>query len=253
APIDVPGSDAGRDSGPGDGGPGDAGCTLGPPGPQVCEAQRRPALCGAACVDLTHDADHCGRCGRACADGEVCIHAGCVDCEGILGTTICDGRCTRPEVDPLICAGGCGGAGCAADQQCGGGTCMDGAPGSRCANPLVLGSMPQTVTLWAAPLFEVPRPFCATDAPIVRAAVVDFTPAASGTPTFEVLGDPGERVAVWALVDGSCECAARGPTFCDTGVRVARLSNRVEAGTRYRVVVASGSAGADTLRVRVTP
>jgi hypothetical protein len=62
--------------------------------------------CGATCVDLSSDHDHCGTCGTACA----------------LGQTCCAGSCTSTDVDSTNC-GGCGNACAVAGAICHGGTC----------------------------------------------------------------------------------------------------------------------------------
>jgi hypothetical protein len=58
------------------------------------------------CVDPNADADHCGRCGRACAADETC----------------CAGQCTNAHRDRANC-GICGSA-CAANELCVLGSCL---------------------------------------------------------------------------------------------------------------------------------
>ena len=56
--------------------------------------------CSGTCVDTTSDPAHCGRCGRACAAGEVCNEGHCASfCTG--GRTNCYGACVDLAVDPL--------------------------------------------------------------------------------------------------------------------------------------------------------
>jgi hypothetical protein len=57
----------GIDAGIGDASHTDAGCTT---------------TCGARCVDLSSDAEHCGACGNACATGARCVASACVACMG---------------------------------------------------------------------------------------------------------------------------------------------------------------------------
>jgi hypothetical protein len=75
------------------------------------------AACGGACVDLSSDENHCGRCGEVCDDGSceagVCV-AGCLPPE-----ELCDGFCTDTTTDPAHC-GDC-------ETECDQGLCQDSA------------------------------------------------------------------------------------------------------------------------------
>ncbi len=62
APLREGGPGPGADAGPGDGGGDDATCTK--------------TTCGAACVDLTSDALHCGACDNSCGGG-LCTNKEC--------------------------------------------------------------------------------------------------------------------------------------------------------------------------------
>ena len=68
--------------------------------------QARPDWCQPACVALETDAERCGRCDRACADGEVCARGDCLgECPPDLEQ--CGASCVDPAVDPGNC-GACG-------------------------------------------------------------------------------------------------------------------------------------------------
>lgn len=58
--------------------------------------------CGASCVDLTTDAQHCGSCDAACADGERCADSRC-ECAGVLVHGVCPAglRAWLDARDPL--------------------------------------------------------------------------------------------------------------------------------------------------------
>ncbi|MBN1770637.1 MAG: hypothetical protein JXB32_05200 [Deltaproteobacteria bacterium] len=77
--------------------------------------------CGGTCVDLTTDPDHCGRCGHACAAGEVCNEGACAStCTG--GLTNCDGACVDLTTDPNHC-GDCTTI-CSRSEECVAGHCV---------------------------------------------------------------------------------------------------------------------------------
>ncbi len=76
--------------------------------------------CDGTCVDLTSDPEHCGRCERACAPGEVCNEGACAStCAD--GLTNCDGACVDLTGDPEHC-GDCTTA-CARNEECRAGDC----------------------------------------------------------------------------------------------------------------------------------
>jgi hypothetical protein len=77
--------------------------------------------CGGRCVDLTTDPANCGRCGRACAAGEVCNEGTCSStCSA--GLANCAGACVELATDPEHC-GDCATA-CARNENCTGGDCV---------------------------------------------------------------------------------------------------------------------------------
>lgn len=75
---------------------------------------------GAACVDVSTDAAHCGECGLACPPGIECI-AGACSCPD--GFEACGDSCIDTESNPDAC-GSCANA-CPADKVCWQGVCAD--------------------------------------------------------------------------------------------------------------------------------
>lgn len=92
-------------------------------------------VCGGECVDVRSDARHCGGCGMACAETQVCAMGSCCtpsaetcngiddDCDGSVDEhlALCDGECTDLSSDEAHC-GDCGFA-CGDGLICSGGTC----------------------------------------------------------------------------------------------------------------------------------
>jgi hypothetical protein len=77
--------------------------------------------CADACVDTRFDPSHCGACGKACADGEVCSAGACaVSCGG--ATTKCGSACVDTDYDPAHC-GACDVA-CSEGEVCADGNCQ---------------------------------------------------------------------------------------------------------------------------------
>lgn len=90
----------------------------------------RPGLtrCGATCVDLRTDPDHCDECDRSC-NGGVCQAGTCREgCAGDL--TDCAGACVEIKQDSLHC-GDCATL-CAPDEVCLAGTCRAYTPADDC-------------------------------------------------------------------------------------------------------------------------
>jgi len=84
----------------------------------VCEAPE--FACGARCVELDDDPDHCGVCGRACALDEVCIEG---ECESACDDgELCGNTCVETDDDPANC-GGCN-HWCDNDEVCEDGQCL---------------------------------------------------------------------------------------------------------------------------------
>ena len=112
---------AGRDAeaGAGDTGRTDTGCP-----PEPCEEGESP--CGCECADLAAAPAHCGECGRACGEGQVCVAGECADgCP--QGSERCEGEqeCSDLASSPWHC-GRCG-HGCRPGDECHAGEC-----GERC-------------------------------------------------------------------------------------------------------------------------
>jgi hypothetical protein len=92
--------------------------TAGGGGPTDCSGGLE--ACGANCVELDSDPDHCGACGNACDPNLVCSQGNCAaSCAS--GETNCDGACVDVNESTQHC-GGCGQP-CNAGTPCVGGTC----------------------------------------------------------------------------------------------------------------------------------
>ena len=77
-------------------------------------------VCGTSCIDPTNDLDHCGQCGNACAEGQVCGDGQCATtCP--TGQEVCAHTCVDTSSDREHC-GGCD-APCTADEECRAGQC----------------------------------------------------------------------------------------------------------------------------------
>jgi hypothetical protein len=114
--------------------------TCSPPCPegQICQTGEcilKPCLdgqtrCGDQCVNAQEDAQHCGRCETACAQGVECVGGVCQGGEGGGGCagggnlTNCGGTCVDTLTDGQHC-GDCDHA-CAAGQSCAAGECSCG-------------------------------------------------------------------------------------------------------------------------------
>jgi hypothetical protein len=97
--------------------------------PQQCAPFR---LCDNACVDTQSNAKHCGACGAAIADGQICSMGAAVRADVGCGMrTLCNGGCVDTNTHPLFC-GGCDVA-CETSQRCAMGRCECGAPLKNCA------------------------------------------------------------------------------------------------------------------------
>ncbi len=79
-------------------------------------------MCDGVCADLSVDRNHCGTCGNACGQGEVCDGAGSCAVSCATGLSECSGACVDTDTDEAHC-GSCGNA-CDAGEVCdGAGTC----------------------------------------------------------------------------------------------------------------------------------
>jgi hypothetical protein len=110
----------------------DAAPDVAPDLPPACPAGL--TQCGAACVDLQRDGQHCGACAMPCAAGLTCRAGACeLVCPGAQAA--CAGACVSPMTDPQHC-GACGRA-CAADQVCAAGVCACPTGQTRCGDRCV--------------------------------------------------------------------------------------------------------------------
>jgi hypothetical protein len=76
--------------------------------------------CNGVCTNLKTDLHNCGKCGKTCPGGQVCIKGACVvSCSPSQKN--CHGVCTCTLIDPHNC-GACGHV-CASGQTCAKGKC----------------------------------------------------------------------------------------------------------------------------------
>ena len=124
---------------------GSGGC---PPGQERCDG---------LCVDPRSNPNHCGSCGNACPETEVCDDGSCADsCSG--GRTDCDRACVDTNTNPLhcggcsqfcsqaeICSNGACSSSCEADQSQCGASCVDLQTSDQhcgaCDEPCSIGQM----------------------------------------------------------------------------------------------------------------
>ncbi len=84
--------------------------------------------CGNDCVNGWNDPKHCGTCGNACKDGEVCTLGECKSaCDN--GLTVCGNGCFDLQKTKNHC-GACGQA-CGGQQVCVAGQCQDSCPSGQ--------------------------------------------------------------------------------------------------------------------------
>jgi len=100
--------------------------------PDCSEAGASATVCGAICVDVTSDPEHCGACGKACAATEVCTASKCV-AQCPAGELLCAGdagrSCVNAKTDNKNC-GACGKT-CKSTEACVGGGCSSSCPIGR--------------------------------------------------------------------------------------------------------------------------
>jgi len=92
------------------------------------KCQTGQSACGDTCVDTTKSPDHCGGCGKACPDAQVCDNGSCADaCSA--GRTDCDRSCVDLNIDPAHC-GGCK-TFCTQAETCSSGKCSSACSGGQ--------------------------------------------------------------------------------------------------------------------------
>ena len=85
---------------------------------------KNTSKCGGACVDRKSDLDNCGKCGRICKSGQMCVSGKCRDIPTCTsGQTLCGARCVYLDSDRKNC-GACGDS-CRFWQECSSGKCKD--------------------------------------------------------------------------------------------------------------------------------
>ncbi len=91
-------------------------------------------LCSGACVDLTKDLAHCGKCGGACPTGATCAvtSGGTPACTCPTGQIICGTKCIDVSTDAANC-GACGKS-CGSLGVCVSGACSCGTGGTMCGS-----------------------------------------------------------------------------------------------------------------------
>lgn len=87
----------------------------------VCQCQAGLALCGAECIDLTSNGNHCGACGTICGGATPFCSGSVCSATCAVGQTPCGNSC----VDVLSDAANCNGCGlaCTGGYECTGGMC----------------------------------------------------------------------------------------------------------------------------------
>lgn len=89
-------------------------------------------LCDGTCTDVASDPRHCGACGHACAEGELCAYEQCFSGDCPSGLRFCGGVCEDVTTSPKNC-GHCG-------LPCASGICLNGACEDRVpARVVVIG------------------------------------------------------------------------------------------------------------------
>ena len=102
-----------------------------------------PATCDGTKVCLKTDSNHCGSCGHACSDNQVCNDQKCEDIEDgndqkpACSDTVCDGACVDIQTNSKHC-GDCGHA-CGEGQSCIEGVCKDQS-GPECSGKVCDGA-----------------------------------------------------------------------------------------------------------------
>jgi hypothetical protein len=99
-------------------------------------------LCSGACVDPKTSEQHCGGCGKVCANGQQCDNSSC-KCTGDLD--LCNNACVNTDTDEQNC-GACG-TKCGADQTCESGKCTGGTVSGSCSSITDFGVVSATIVV----------------------------------------------------------------------------------------------------------
>jgi hypothetical protein len=203
-------------------------------------------VCDGACVNVTNDPAHCGGCGSACAEGEVCGVGQCLsECQA--GTVSCGGSCVDLDTDLAHC-GACDNA-CPADNataECTDGACSftcesgfddcDGDPSNACEQDIATdaancGGCGKTCVALANS-----EAACAAGACVLGACKTGFGncdgTAANGCET-DLRVDPGNCMGCGTM------CGGATPN-CIGGCTDAYWQSGVQNGVNLANVVASG-------------
>lgn len=201
------------------------------------------ATCGQDCVDLSAARDHCGQCGAACGDEEVCAGGTCAPLPpscialGCPAGAYCDVGADR-------CAVGCQtDTNCSARQICLANQCVTGCRSSEaCAGDEVCEAL-------------VCRPACRSDddcpletrcEPSTRRCVEGCS-ADTRCPDGEVCDAGGCRDGCRAETD--CEFG----TVCDADDRICRVGCRADAGCPAAQICRAGACSAGCREGRPCP
>lgn len=209
--------------------------------------ERGLVRCGDACVDLQADTSHCGACGVACAQDDICTNrvckvrgTYCADAGG-LGA-VCGGLCVLTDQSLDHC-GGCGVA-CDATSYCSedrGCTPWQG-DGSSCASPIVLAETGNfSVEFWFPANAALATASCGALGP--RPSVTFRWTAEDDDDgfRFEVLGAPTEDLVLEVFSAAPCGPATSlGCNDDESGTKhTPELEVPVAAGKTYFIVVTS--------------
>lgn len=119
-----------------------AGGNAGSSNPPAC-TNAAEILCSGACVDTKTSEQHCGGCGKVCANGQQCENSSC-KCSGSLA--LCNNACVDNKTDEQNC-GACG-TKCTQDQTCEAGKCTGGTvSGTTCSSITEFGVVSSTIVV----------------------------------------------------------------------------------------------------------
>lgn len=124
------------------GGAGGKGGTSGTGGTAPACTNAAEILCSGACVDTKTSEQHCGGCGKVCANGQQCESSSC-KCTGDLD--LCNNACVNTDTDEQNC-GACG-TKCTSGQTCEAGKCTGGTVTSGCSSITDFGVVSATIVV----------------------------------------------------------------------------------------------------------